>query len=323
MGAEEDSVSTGTCRTTSAVPVHFSPLITIPPASSTHRSTIIFLHGRGQTAEYFHKSLLSTAVKGHKTFRDALPHAKFVFPTAPLMRATKYRRSLIHQWYDGSGDWEPEALGNMRDSVEYIHGLVREEIRVLGGDASKLVLAGFSQGCAMALTSFLLWEGDAFGAIVGMSGFMPLNSHMTELLEGAGLDDGDSADGFVFGSDSSSDPDEPLDQDSGADTPIRQAIKALKEEVELPDSASASPLSFLETPVFLGHGTEDPEVEYRHGHLSANLLEKMGINAQFHTYEKLQHCLSTDMLTDVASFLNNVVKFSSPESDPPTDNDSH
>lgn len=318
MGAEEDSASSsGSCRTTSAVPIHFLPPITISPASSSHQNTIIFLHGRGQTAEYFHKSLLFTAIEGHKTFHDALPHAKFVFPTAPLMRATKYRRSLLHQWYDGSGDWEPEALGNMRESVEHVHGLVREEVRLLGGDASRVVLGGFSQGCAMATISFLLWEGDALGAIVGMSGFIPFNSYMTDLLEGGSLDDDGSADGFVFGADSSSESDELDGQGSDAETPLLQAIKALREEVELPDAGAQSPLSFLETPVFLGHGTEDPEVDYRHGYLSANLLEKMGIKVEFHTYKKLQHCLSAGMLTDVVSFLNKTVKPINPNSESP------
>lgn len=303
MGTTEEFASTDT---PSAVPAHFPPPITIAPTSSPHTVTIIFLHGRGQTAQYFHESLLSTTVKNHPTFHDAHPNAKFVFPTAPLMRATKYRRALIHQWYDGSGDWEPEALGNIRDSVEHIHGLVREEIRLLRGDASRVVLAGFSQGCAMAVTSFLLWEGDALGAVVGMSGFMPLNAHMTKLLEDGGPETDGSDDGFVFGSDSDG-TDAPDGKPNETKTPLQQAIQTLKEEVELPNAASASHLSFLETPVFLGHGTEDPEVAYSHGRLNANLLEKMGIEVKFHTYEKLAHCLSTDMLTHVVSFLDETV----------------
>ena len=130
----------------------FIPPIVIPPISAPHHFTIIFLHGRGYNAKESHGPLLSTPVTSHTTFQQALPHTRFVFPTAPLMRASKYRRSVIHQWYDGTGDWEPEARGDMRPSVEHIHDLIRAEMALLGGDARRIVLAGFSQGCAMALT---------------------------------------------------------------------------------------------------------------------------------------------------------------------------
>lgn len=225
------------------------------------------------------------------------------------MRATKYRRSRIRQWYDGSGDWEPEARGNMRDSVEHIQTLIRDEVRLLGGDASRVILMGFSQGCAMALTSLLLWEGDALGAVVGMSGFIPLNAHMTELLDG--LDQGDEGSdvGFVFGSDSSSECGSvPDDSASGVKSSLQQAIRDLRDEAELPTTSTfMSPLSFLKTPVFIGHGTEDPKVKYVHGHLAARLLEKMGIQTELHTYQGLGHCLSTDMLGDVLLFLSSTM----------------
>jgi predicted esterase len=225
------------------------------------------------------------------------------------MRATKYRRSLIHQWYDGSGDWEPEARGNMRESVEHIQALIRDEVRLLGGDASRVVLMGFSQGCAMALTSLLLWEGDALGAVVGMSGFIPLNAHMTDLLEGQDQGDEGSDDGFVFGSDSSSEHGSvPDDSANGVKSPLQQAIRDLRDEAELSTTSTCmSPLSFLQTPVFIGHGTEDPKVKYVHGRLAARLLEKMGIRTEFHTYQGLGHCLSADMLGDVLLFLNSTM----------------
>lgn len=278
-----------------------SPII-ISPKSSTHESTIIFLHGRGQTAQYFHGPFLSTQVPSRTiTFRDAFPDTKFVFPTAPLMRATKYRRSLIHQWYDGSGDWEPEALGNMRGSVKHVHGLIRGEVELLGGDSRKVVLAGFSQGCAMALVSYLLWNGDPLGAVVGMSGFLPLNAHMSELLDETSASNGDEDCGFTFGSDMSDSTSVTGGDADEENSPLQRTIMALREEVELPALKLSS--SFLHTPVFLGHGTEDPEVNHNHGHLAAQLLEKMGIETEFHTYEGLDHAYSENMLDDATSFL--------------------
>ena len=297
----------------------FLPPIIVDPTSVHSPITIIFLHGRGQTAESFHAPLLSTQLPfspdigdNSPSLREALPQAKFVFPTAQITRATKYRRSLIHQWYDGSGDWEPEALGGMRDSVEYVHALIQKEIHLLGGDASRLVLAGFSQGCAMAETSFLLWEGQPLGAVVGMAGFVPLNAHMTDILEDTGAGDDNSEGGFVFGSSSSSEDggdeaDVPLATTRKQQSPLQDAILALRTEAELPDAnsngPSPSPLSFLKTPVYLGHGTEDPEVPYEHGKRNAELLRKMGIEVDFHTYFGLEHCYSPQMLVDVVSFL--------------------
>lgn len=191
----------------------------------------------------------------------------------------------------------------MRDSVVHIHGLIKKEVELMGGDSSKVVLAGFSQGCAMTVTSLLLWDGDPLGAAVGMSGFVPLNSQMSELLDENDPDDG-SDDGFVFGSPSSGDDDDGRQED---DSPLQKAIDALRDEAELPSSGSPSPLSFLKTPVFLAHGTEDPEIEHQHGRLNAELLQKMGLSVKFNTYQGLAHSYSPEVLGDVAQFLHDVL----------------
>ncbi|KAF4122113.1 putative esterase [Geosmithia morbida] len=271
-----------------------APIVIPPKQDGPHTSTIIFLHGRGQTAALFHAPFLcDTPIPDHPaaspSLREALPTTKFVFPTAPLSRASKYRRSVIRQWYDGSGDWEPEALGGMHGSVEHVHSLVRAEVSILNGDASRVVLGGYSQGCAMALTSLLLWGGASLGGAVGLSGFIPLNACMTSILDDEG---GDGSDDVVFASDS---------DDGNGDDPLRQAVRALREEAELPESES--PLSFLRTPVFIGHGTEDCTVDVYHARMSAALLEKMGLAVRLSVYEGLGHGYSSIELGDMVSFL--------------------
>ncbi|KAK5987745.1 Acyl-protein thioesterase 2-like protein [Cladobotryum mycophilum] len=284
----------------------FLPPIVSLPSSSLHTSTIIFLHGRGSNAKKFAEPLLSTPVTGHLTFRDALPHTKFIFPTAPLMRATKYRRSIIHQWYDGTGDWEPEVRGNMRQSVEYIHGILQREIQLLRNSKS-VVLAGISQGCAMSLTSMLLWNGSPLGAVIGICGFMPLNDHLTEILDGRHYNETGEDDDIVFGSESESDGDVGKDKNN-TPTPLQMAVAELREEVELPHTLQL-PLSFLSTPIFIGHGTEDSNVEYYHGQRAAELLAKMGLPVELHTYDGLGHWYSQEMLGHILVFLSDKADF--------------
>ncbi|KAJ4266306.1 hypothetical protein NW762_004290 [Fusarium torreyae] len=265
-----------------------SPLI-IPPLSP-HKLTIVVLHGRGFNAQKFHSLLLSSpSPESSTSFRQSLPHARFVFPTAPLARATKYRRSLIHQWYEGTGDWEPEARGDMRPSVEYIHGILRNEIEMLGGEAGKVVLLGFSQGGAMALVSWLLWSSGSLGAVVIMSGFMPLaESLMTEDKDDEMSDDG------LF--------EREVDQDRR--TPLQRAIDELREEAELDPRPPATSFPFLKTPVFMGHGQKDEDVEYYHGQHTAHLLERMGVDVELKGYPDLAHWYCPEEIGDIVQFID-------------------
>ncbi|EWY95404.1 hypothetical protein FOYG_04463 [Fusarium oxysporum NRRL 32931] len=271
-------------------PGEFPSLVTIPPLASPHKLTIIVLHGRGFNAQKFHSPLLaSPSPDPSVSFRQSLPHARFVFPTAPLARATKYRRSLIHQWYEGTGDWEPEARGNMRPSIEYIHKLLEDEIERLRGDAGKVVLVGFSQGGAMALMSWLLWEGRSLGAVVIMSGFMPLaESLMVDNMGGGTSEDG------LFERDS----------EEEAKSPLQRAIDELREEAELSPAPLMTCFPFLNTSVFMGHGKKDEDVEYCHGLSAAKCLERMGVEVELKTYPDLEHWYCPGELGDIIQFIN-------------------
>ncbi|KIL93357.1 hypothetical protein FAVG1_03337 [Fusarium avenaceum] len=289
MSADDTSLHSSRLK-----PGEFPPLLTIPPLSLPHKLTIIILHGRGFNAEKFHSPLLTSASPGlGKTFRQWLPHARFVFPTAPLARATKYRRSLIHQWYEGTGDWEPEARGDMRPSVEHIHGILRDEIDELGGDAGRVVLMGFSQGGAMALMSWLLWGGRSLGAVVIMSGFMPL----AESLMIENEDENMSDDGLF----------ERGEQDTR--TLLQRAIDELREEAELDPAPPMTSFHFLKTPVFMGHGRKDKDVEYSHGQEAAEFLERAGVDVELKSYPELAHWYCPGELGDIAQFINKQLEF--------------
>ncbi|KAF4336426.1 several esterase [Fusarium beomiforme] len=270
-------------------PGEFPPLIYIPPLSLPHKLTIIILHGRGFSAEKFYSPLLSfTSPDSSTSFRQSLPNARFVFPTAPLARAIKYRRSLIHQWYEGTGDWEPEVRGDMRPSVEHIHKILKDEVERLEGDAGKLVLMGFSQGGAIALMSWLLWEGHSLGAVVIMSGFMPLAGSL--MIEAA--DEDPSGDGLFE-----------KDDERDIRSPLQRAVDELREEAELDPAPPTSSLPFLNTPVFMGHGKKDEDVEYCHGQRAAECLERMGVNVELKTYPDMAHWYCPEELGDITHFI--------------------
>ena len=63
------------------------------------------------------------------------------------------------------------------ESVKIIHALIDEEVR---SGAQKVVVAGFSQGCAMALISGLTYPRQLAG-VVGLSGYLPLRSKFESL----------------------------------------------------------------------------------------------------------------------------------------------
>ncbi|KAG6040269.1 hypothetical protein E4U41_001106 [Claviceps citrina] len=282
----------------------FPPPIVIPPLQQPHQHTIIFLHGRGSNAHKFHRPLLDTTILDadgiRRTFQDALPTARFVFPTAPMSRAAKYARMRIHQWFDGAGDWDPGAArGGMRPSMEYVRRLVQSEIRAVGGDSRRVVLAGLSQGCATALMSVLLWVGEPLGAVVGLCGFIPICAHLVAVFDG----DYDEAEEEEEGGDQGCDGDVFEREDGWSPrSPVQRVLDELREETELEDVAEPSHLGFSSTPVFLGHGTLDPRVGVSQALLAHELLQKMGMG-ELRTYEGLGHWYSSEMLCHVVSFL--------------------
>ena len=126
------------------------------------RQTFIILHGRGSTAQIFAPPLLETAAISGEKLQTAFPHAKLIFLTAPRNRATIYKRSYTHQWFDHWHMAEPNKRQDlMREglhkSCEYVHSILQQEIELVGQES--VVLLGLSQGCATSLIALLTWNG--------------------------------------------------------------------------------------------------------------------------------------------------------------------
>lgn len=64
----------------------------------------------------------------------------------------------------------------------------------------------------------------------------------------------------------------------------------------------------FETPIFQGHGTADPIVNYDYGKQTSELYQKLGFSKlKFNTYPGVAHSASEEELADAMKFINDVV----------------
>ena len=99
---------------------------------------------------------------------------RFVFPHAPTRPVTINGGYVMRAWYDilGAEINRREDEAGLRQSLALVEGLIsREHDR--GVAASRIVLAGFSQGCAMTLMTGLR-HAERLAGLVGLSGYLPL-----------------------------------------------------------------------------------------------------------------------------------------------------
>lgn len=311
--------SEGNCKTPRG---SFPPTMIIQPRLE-HRQSFIILHGRGSTADKFAPGLLSaSSASENEHLQSAFPHAKLVFPTASSNRATIYKRSYTHQWFD---NWHLEDVtrrqdlmrAGLRTSVAHIHSLLQAEIEIVG--KGNVVLWGLSQGCATSLSALLAWDGEPFAAVVGMCGWMPFSNI---LLEIARVDDAESAwDPFAcddsVGEDTSSYPiDENMEnieryapgsnENKSAKLSLpEQAVVFFRNEIEIEGETR---MACGDIPVFLGHGMDDDKVSIELGREAQSCLELIGIDVQLVEYANCGHSCSSEMLRDIFIFLRRVLR---------------
>jgi phospholipase/carboxylesterase len=130
-------------------------------------ATIIVLHGLGADGNDF-------VPIAQELDLSSVGNVRFIFPHAPVIPVTINNGYRMRAWYDilGMDLVKREDEAGLRRSLGEIEELLeREEQR--GMPANRIVLAGFSQGCAMALMTGLRHKQRLAG-IVGMSGYLPL-----------------------------------------------------------------------------------------------------------------------------------------------------
>lgn len=134
------------------------------------RASLIILHGLGADGNDF-------VPIAQELDLDALGPVRFVFPHAPVMPVTINNGYRMRAWYDilGTEMQGVQDEAGLRQSQKLVEELLeREEQR--GIPAERIVLAGFSQGCAMSLLTGLRYPRRLAG-IAGLSGYLPIAQH--------------------------------------------------------------------------------------------------------------------------------------------------
>jgi phospholipase/carboxylesterase len=107
-----------------------------------------------------------------------LPHVRFILPHALYKKVTANNGYEMRAWYDvfgfGPGNREDEA--GIHQSQAYIESLISKEI-ARGIPANRIVLAGFSQGGAVALQTALRHK-QALGGVMALSTYLPLKASL-------------------------------------------------------------------------------------------------------------------------------------------------
>jgi phospholipase/carboxylesterase len=130
-------------------------------------ATVIVLHGLGADGNDF-------VPIAQELDLAAVGPVRFVFPHAPVIPVTINNGYRMRAWYDilGMDLVKREDEPGLRRSMGQVEELLQEE-KQRGMPANRIVLAGFSQGCAMALMTGLRHK-ERLAGIVGMSGYLPI-----------------------------------------------------------------------------------------------------------------------------------------------------
>ena len=138
-------------------------------------AAVIWLHGLGADGNDFAPIVPELRLA-------SAPAVRFVFPHAPMMPVTINNGHVMRAWYDVSfGDLEGKTRQadekGVRASQAAIEQLIaRENARGIAAD--KIVIAGFSQGGAIALQTGLR-HADKLAGIMALSTYLPLATTLT------------------------------------------------------------------------------------------------------------------------------------------------
>ncbi|WP_338845150.1 dienelactone hydrolase family protein [Massilia sp. W12] len=131
------------------------------------QAAVIWLHGLGDSGHGFSPIVPQLDL-------DGCPDIRFIFPHAPAMPVTINNGYVMPAWYDiRDGDLaQREDEAGLRKSEAAIAKLIARE-HARGIPYERIVLAGFSQGCAMTLQTGLRFPHRLAG-LLGLSGYLPL-----------------------------------------------------------------------------------------------------------------------------------------------------
>lgn len=204
-------------------------------------ASIIWAHGLGADKHDFESIIPMLGLP------DFLP-VRFIFPNAPIRPITVNGGEKMRAWYDirSMSINEQEDAAGVKESASILANLIDNEIKQ-GVPASRILLAGFSQGGAIALYEGLQHPKQLAGIIV-LSSYLPLHNTLDEIAS----------------------------EFSGT------------------------------TPIFMGHGNQDPIVPVELGLFTRDLLLEKKIKVQWNIYP-MGHSVSVEEISDLGDWLVGVL----------------
>ncbi|MDB5753915.1 MAG: molybdopterin adenylyltransferase [Massilia sp.] len=144
-------------------------------------AAIIWMHGLGADGNDFVPLVRELDLAG-------LPGIRFVFPHAETMPVTVNGGYVMRAWYDitNADLGRREDEGGLRRSQAQVEALIDRE-KARGIKAGRIILAGFSQGCAMALQTGLR-HPEKLAGLMCLSGYVPLSATVGHERSEASID---------------------------------------------------------------------------------------------------------------------------------------
>lgn len=135
--------------------------------SDAPRASLIILHGLGADGSDFVPVCQALQL-------DAVGGVRCILPSAPVMPVSINGGYEMRAWYDIYPVTGPkrEDETTLRHSQQLVEGLIEREV-ARGIPANRIVLMGFSQGCAMTLMTGLRHPARLAG-LAALSGYLPL-----------------------------------------------------------------------------------------------------------------------------------------------------
>jgi len=140
-----------------------------PPSAAT--ATVIWLHGLGADGHDFVPVVPELGLPKDHGIR-------FIFPHAPVRPVTINNGMPMRAWYDilSLSRMDQQDDAGIRASEAIVHGVIRQELS-LGIPVNRIVIAGFSQGGAIALHTALRYPQRLAG-LLPLSTYLPLHDKL-------------------------------------------------------------------------------------------------------------------------------------------------
>jgi len=141
---------------------------------------IIWMHGLGADGHDFEPLV-------PELLADGMPALRFVFPHAPVRPVTLNNGYKMRAWYDiiGIDRRSAEDFTGIQASADAVTALIRAE-NARGIASSRIVLAGFSQGGAMALHLATRFP-EKLAGVIALSCYLPLAKQFASERSSANL----------------------------------------------------------------------------------------------------------------------------------------